>query len=624
MTKVWAGVADLIAGNTVDKANTKWGRLRPWILWGSTPLAITLVLLFSATWFPLTPGQMFVYILLVDALFQLCYSFVNIPYGSLSAAMTQDSLDRSRLSGARSIASAITGVALAAIIAPQFQGIASRPADEVRLQFTITCAVLGILAVLLYLYCFANTRETVPKSPGRSRFSTTMKMVGKNKPLLVLCVGAFFLLGAMFTMNAVAMYYTRAIIGNASFFVFLMLAQTIGTISAASFVPAITVSLGKRKGYVVFAFVAVLGYLIAAIVPQGGGALVGGLIAWFVFGVGSGGTNSLMFSMQADTVDYGEWKTGTRSEGGSYSILSMIRKTGQGLGGAVGGGVIAAFGYNGKAVEQTADAIFGLRVATGWVPAALGVVAALVIWFYPLTEKAHRDLVSELNDRREARLREDVSAASVAAGGVATLVGTRPVVTLFEQYGSGADVVGRKVAARLGVPYVGQRLSSEQLEVPDDDVPGVETLFDRFLRGYTNTTGSTADVSAAAADRATDRMIADENTREVLEAVREGGVILGRNATAILSSDPRALHVRLTASVGDRVRRAVAAEGISPEVADERQRREDVVRVEMSQRLYDWNPDDDVHYDVVVNTSRFSVDEAVDLIVNAYGTRNPS
>ena len=178
VTKVWAGVADLIAGNTVDKVNTKWGRLRPWILWGSTPLAITLVMLFSATWFPLTPGQMFVYILLVDALFQLCYSFVNIPYGSLSAAMTQDSLDRSRLSGARSIASANTGVALAARIAPQFQGIATRPADEVRIQFTITCAVLGVLAVLLYLFCFANTLETVPKSPGKSKFSTTMMMVG--------------------------------------------------------------------------------------------------------------------------------------------------------------------------------------------------------------------------------------------------------------------------------------------------------------------------------------------------------------------------------------------------------------------------------------------------------------
>lgn len=217
VTKIWAGAADLIAGNTVDKANTRWGRLRPWILWGSTPLAITLVALFS-TPAGLTPQQAFVWVLLFDCLFQLFYSFVNIPYGSLSAAMTQDSLDRSRLSGARSIASAVTGVALSAIIAPQFQGIADKPAEQVRWQFTVTCAILGVLAIILYLACFANTREVVPRSPGKVKLSNTMKMVRQNRPLLVLCLGAFFLLGAMFTMNAVAMYYTRAIIGNASFF----------------------------------------------------------------------------------------------------------------------------------------------------------------------------------------------------------------------------------------------------------------------------------------------------------------------------------------------------------------------------------------------------------------------
>ncbi|MFP5416592.1 MAG: MFS transporter, partial [Actinomycetes bacterium] len=235
VTKVWAGVADLIAGNTVDKANTRWGRLRPWLLWGSGPLALTLVALFSGTALGIPRGstEIFVYVLLVDCLFQLCYSFVNIPYGSLSAAMTQDSVDRSRLSGSRAIASAITGVALSAVISPQFQGIGQRMESDpvsVQVQFMVTCAVLGALAIAFYLVCFANTREVVPRSPGKVKLSNTLKMVGQNRPLLTLCAGAFFLLGAMFTMNAVAMYYTRSIVGGAQFFTFLMLAQTVGTI----------------------------------------------------------------------------------------------------------------------------------------------------------------------------------------------------------------------------------------------------------------------------------------------------------------------------------------------------------------------------------------------------------
>ena len=610
VTKVWAGVADLVAGNTVDKANTKWGRLRPWILWGSTPLAITLVLLFS-TPAGLSPTQAFVWVLLLDAAFQLAYSFVNIPYGSLSAAMTQNSLDRSRLSGARSIASAVTGVALSAIISPQFQDIKDLPMEDVRFKFTVTCIILGVLAIILYLVCFLNTREVVPRSPGKSKLSTTLKMVSKNRPLLTLCLGAFFLLGAMFTMNAVAMYYTGSVLGDRGLFTFLMLAQTIGTILAASFVPTITVKLGKRMGYVMMAFVAVLGYVIIALVPTGG--LFIAIVAWFIFGIGSGGTNALMFSMQADTVDYGEWKTGTRSEGGAYSILSFVRKCGQGLGGALGGPIIGAFGYS--AAIQAGDPgyenmVTGLRIATGWVPSALGVIAGLVIFFYPLTEKAHSALVAELNDRRAA-------AAGVPTSEAPAPEATGPVVTLFEQYGSGADAVGRKLAERLGVPYVGQRLSSDDLEAVDPVDDDLETGWDRFLRSLANRGVSDADLNLGS-DQAADRVLAAQNSREVMDAVANGGVILGRNATVILGQHPGALHVRLNAPASVRVGRAAELDGITPEVADERRRQEDVIRAELSQRLYGWDPNDDQHYDVVVNTGRYGIDEAVEMILRAH------
>lgn len=609
VTKVWAGVADLVAGNTVDKANTRWGRLRPWILWGSTPLAIALVLLFS-TPAGLSPTQAFVWVLLIDAAFQLAYSFVNIPYGSLSAAMTQNSLDRSRLSGARSIASAVTGVALSAVIAPQFQGIKDLPMEEVRFTFTLTCIVLGVLAIALYLVCFLNTREVVPRSPGKSKLSTTLKMVGQNRPLLTLCLGAFFLLGAMFTMNAVAMYYTGSVLGDRSLFTFLMLASTVGTILAASFVPTITVKLGKRLGYVMMAGVAVLGYVVVAIVPTSG--IVTAMVAWFIFGIGSGGTNALMFSMQADTVDYGEWKTGTRSEGGAYSILSFVRKCGQGLGGALGGPIIGAFGYSAaiKAGDPGFDhMVTGLRIATGWVPAALGVVAGLIIFFYPLTEKAHAALVAELNERRAA-------AAGVPTAESPAPASTGPVVTLFEQYGSGADAIGRRLAERLGVPYVGQRLSSADLEDAPADFTA-ESAFSRFLRSVGNRGVSEADGNLGS-DQEADRRLAAENAVEVNDAVAGGGVILGRNATVILGQHPGALHVRLTAPATVRVGRASELDGIPLAVAESRREHEDTLRVEMSQRLYGWDPSNDESYDLVINTGRYSLDETVDMIQRAY------
>ena len=396
VTKVWAGVTDLVAGNTVGRKETKWGRLRPWIVGVSPFLSISVVMLFS-TPAGLSPIATVAWILLFDAAFQLCYSFVNIPYGSLSAAMTENATDRSRLAGARAIASSVTGVLLAFVLAPQFEDTA---ADNIRLKFTIATILLSVVALVLYWICFKGTKEVVPRSPGKLTLSTTLTMVRKNKPLLVLCLAALFLLGGSFTMNAVMMYYARDLLGSASNFTWLYLAQTIGTIGIASMVPAITVRFGKRIGYVALASVAVVGLVLIAVVPAGGGGLPLALIAFLVYGVGFGGTNALMFSMQADTVDYGEWRTGTRAEGGSYSILSFVRKCGQGVGGFVGGAVIGAFGYAAGAQAQSAEAIQGIKVAAGWIPAGLCMIAALILLLYPLGADQHRAIVAELHDRR--------------------------------------------------------------------------------------------------------------------------------------------------------------------------------------------------------------------------------
>ena len=616
VTKVWAGVTDLAAGNTVGRRETKWGRLRPWIIGVSPFLSISLVMLFN-TPAGLSPTATVVWILLFDAAFQLCYSFVNIPYGSLSAAMTEDATDRSRLAGARSIASAVTGVLLAFVLSPQFE---DTTADNIRLKFTIATILLAVVALVLYWICFRGTREVVPRSPGKITLSTTWAMVRQNRPLLVLCLGALFLLGGSFTMNAVMLYYARDVLGSASNFTWLYLAQTIGTIGVASLVPAITVRFGKRIGYVALAFVAVVGFVIIAVVPAGGDGLPLALVAFGVYGVGFGGTNALMFSMQADTVDYGEWRTGTRAEGGSYSILSFVRKCGQGLGGFAGGAVIGAFEYVAGAQLQSAEAIQGIKAAAGWIPAGLCVIAALVLFCYPLGAEQHREIVAELRDRRARRALGEATpehnAVSVTQDG--GLVAVRPVVTVNEQYGAGASYVAERVAQRLGVPYVGMRFSSEELERAETAEPartGSGAVAD-FLRSFSQTSN---DVDASiSADAQTNTELVQRNIADVIDRVKaSGGVIVGRDATVILSGMQGALHVRLEAPVRTRVARAAEALGVSPDLAAQRQQREDRVRTQMSMRLMHWNPANASRYDLVIDTSDISLDEAVARIVAA-------
>lgn len=618
VTKIWAGVTDLFAGNTVGRRQTKHGRLRPWLIWVSPFLAISLVALFS-TPAALGPMATVAWILLFDAAFQLCYSFVNIPYGSLSAAMTENATDRSRLAGARSIGGAVTGVVLSLILSPQFE---NTTADGIRLKFTIATLILAAAALVLYWVCFRNTKEVVPAGTGTVTLRTTMSMVRHNKPLIILCLGALFLLGGSFTMNAVMMYYARDVVGGAGYFTLLFVLQTVGTILIASMISKVSERFGKRNGYVGLALMAVLGLVIVGLTPTGN--LPMALLAFFLYGVGFGGTNALMFSMQADTVDYGEWKTGTRAEGGAYSVLSFVRKVGQGIGGFFGGGIIAAFGYVSGAPDQTEQAVQGIKVAAGWAPAVLCLIAVLLMLVYPLTASQHRGIVQDLNQRRARNALGETTpdAGVIVAPRGDELIARRPVVTINELYGAGGSYVGARVAEKLGVPYAGLAFSSEDLERASSSNPKVlaEDTTGRTRRWLHSFSwqGMDVNVATASGDAQVGTNLVHKNIAEVMGLVKGfGGVVLGRDATAILGRMRGAVHISMIGEVEDRVARAAADHGISPEIAAQRQVREDRMRPRMSRTLMAWEPTDIGRYHLIVDSSQMSLDEAVEEIVAA-------
>jgi len=191
---------------------------------------------------------------------------------------------------------------------------------------------------------------------------------------------------------------------------------------------------------------------------------------------------------------------------------------------------------------------------------------------------------------------------------------TRPVVTLFETYGSGATAIGRAVADALGVPFIGQAYSSEDLEVAEQGRTQ-DGLLARALgtlgRSVASADGGIFSGSALAKD-------AVDNIRAVREYVSDGGVILGRNATVILGDLRTALHVKLDGPLEQRIARGAAEAGIDPGQAKARQSREDRVRAELSLRLHNWDPRTNDRFDLVVNTGTIPTALAVDMIVADY------
>jgi glucuronide carrier protein len=177
--------------------------------------------------------------------------------------------------------------------------------------------------------------------------------------------------------------------------------QTVAMILAAAIVPKAVEAAGKKTTYIVAGLIGVAAGVGVAVTPGSAPALAIGF--WGLLGIGLGAINTLIFALQADTVDYGEWKTGTRAEGGSYSLLSFSRKTGQAIGGSLAAFTIGLGGYVSGAASQSDAAVTSIKVASGAVPAAVILAASAVMLLYPLTEQALRRMVAEMAARRAER-----------------------------------------------------------------------------------------------------------------------------------------------------------------------------------------------------------------------------
>ena len=393
--RIWGGVTDLFAGNRVDATSTRWGRFRPYLLFGSVPLLALLVALFSIP-SGLSDDAKVVWAFVSYALFQLAYSFVNIPYGSLGAAMTQEPAERSRFSAGRVVAASLTILLIAVVVSPQISS-----SGDLQRSLTITTIVFAVLGLALYLWCFATAREAVQRDEKSASVRETVAMMRHNRPLVVLCASSLLFLTGMFSIQTVGVYYARDVLGNADLYIVMTLVQTVGMIAAAAVVPKAVDTIGKKRAYIVAGIVAAVAGAAVAVAPGSAPAI--GIAFFGLLGLGLGAINTLIFALQPDTVEYGEWKSGVRAEGGSYSLLSFTRKAGQGVGGAAAAFTIGLGGYVSGAESQSDAALTSIRVAAGALPAVVILAAAAVMLAYPLTEKALRGMVGELAERRARR-----------------------------------------------------------------------------------------------------------------------------------------------------------------------------------------------------------------------------
>ncbi|RRO16961.1 glucuronide transporter [Saccharopolyspora rhizosphaerae] len=391
VVRVWDALADLVAGGLVDKTSTRWGKFRPWLLFAALPLLLVNVATFSVPDWSLT-GKL-AYAVITYAAVGTAYSLVNIPYGSLAAAMTQDPVERSKLASARSMGAAATILLLSMVVSPQIKHSAD-------LQHSLLVTTLAVVVVggALYLFAFATARETVERDVQKVSVKASLNTIRRNKPLILLCVSSLFFLTAMFSLQTIGVYYARDVLGNANYYIVITVAQMGLMFLLAPLAPTIVRRFGKKNGYIASGAVMIVGSVGTTVAPASLPSIALG--CFMLIGVGLGLVNTLMWSLEADTVEYGEWLTGARMEGATYAVFSFVRKLGQAFGGSAAAYTIGLAGYAGGSPVQSEAALWGIRSAAGIVPAACVIIAIAIMLAYPLTESRFREITAEVADRR--------------------------------------------------------------------------------------------------------------------------------------------------------------------------------------------------------------------------------
>ena len=209
------------------------------------------------------------------------------------------------------------------------------------------------------------------------------------------------------------------------------------------------------------------------------------------------------------------------------------------------------------------------------------------------------------------------------SGGATTAL--KPVITLWETYGSGMQAIAQMLSDELKIPLSQQAFSTDELDeeaqkAKEPDNPLLERILQILARGSGNTLQATS--SGVFVRQLQDNIeMAKENTRKVTLLAEKGGVIMGRSSTKILAGRPNTLHVKFDGRLEDRIARAAQYFGISHDKAARRQRNEDDLRVRMSTDIYDWNPMDDSHFDLVLNTSVLNEEQIVTIIKAAFAAK---
>ncbi|MDE5053277.1 MFS transporter [Niallia taxi] len=392
VARILDAIIDPIVGSFIDQTNSKWGRTKPYIIFGIIPLCLFYVLTFTTFDFSDTGKIIYAYITFI--LTGLLYSVVNIPYGALMPLMTRDSRERNKLSSFRMGGMAIGNTLVAACTLP-LVGLFGQGNEQKGFFWTaIVYSILGIIAFgLIIKNCKERYIEVKAPSKEKGSLLKTYKSAFKNTPWVSAIAFSLLLFIKIGVVVSITIYYCMQVLGNPGMISILLPLLYVSMMVSAPITTPILNKFGHRKGNILTLLLFIVGM---AILPLFSGHNFAFIAVYFVANVFNGIGAGSVFGMIADSVDYNEWKFGMRSEGTLYAGYSFATKVGMAIGGAIVGYLLAFVGYDAQNVTDFARS--SINFSYFFVPILISILQIIVISFYKL-DSIHKGIVAELEDR---------------------------------------------------------------------------------------------------------------------------------------------------------------------------------------------------------------------------------
>lgn len=377
VTRIVDACSDVIMGSVVDKTHMKTGKARPWLLISAPLIAIGLVITFSANpdW---GEGAKIAYMYFSYIFLNcICFTMFMVSHTAMLSRISLDGHERQKMASINQIINQFGGLAVTTFMV----------ALVARFGWQITAVIYGAATMICILIGFFLTREHIDADESGEVKATPVPL--RESLPAMLKNKYFFMLAAMFILilmqaagpGSMTYYYCNNVVGNLGLLSFISACGIVPMIIINIFIPSLAKKFGRKKLLVYSALVTAFGFLLCGLFSNNLPIIY---LACVLKGFGSGVLFGCGFAMAPDVVDYGEYKTGVRSEGLVNSCVSFGQKVGLGLGPAIASWVLAAGGYNGSTVAQSESAVNAIKFGFGYYGMILCILIAVIAFFMDL------------------------------------------------------------------------------------------------------------------------------------------------------------------------------------------------------------------------------------------------